>query len=34
MKNKKIVVSDLMQKNYAYFLTAPVGKNFDVAFKP
>lgn len=34
MKNKKIVVNDLMQKNYAYFLTAPVGKDFDVAFKP
>ncbi|NUN11514.1 hypothetical protein HUU53_02615 [Candidatus Micrarchaeota archaeon] len=23
-----------MQKNYAYYLTEPVGKNFDVEFKP
>ena len=31
---KKIVVNDLMQKNYTYFLTEPVGKNFDPEFKP
>ena len=31
---KKIVVNDLMQKNYIYFLTQPVGKNFDPEFKP
>lgn len=31
---KKIVVNDLMQKNYVYFLTEPVGKNFDSEFKP
>jgi len=31
---KKITVNDLMQKNYNYYLTEPVGKNFDPAFKP
>jgi len=30
----KIVVTDLMQKNYIYFLTEAVGKNFDPRFKP
>lgn len=30
----KIVVNDLMQKNYVYFLTEPVGKNFSPIFKP
>lgn len=30
----KVVVNDLMQKNYVYFLTEPVGKNFDKRFKP
>jgi hypothetical protein len=34
MKSKKVVVSDLMQKNYIYFLTEPMGKNFDPDFKP
>jgi len=29
-----IKVSDLMQKNYVYELTAPVGKEFDPNFKP
>ncbi len=33
MKNK-VVVNDLMQKNYAYFLTEPEGRNFDPEFKP
>lgn len=32
--NKKVVVKDLMQDNYIYFLTEPVGKNFDPRFKP
>jgi len=32
--NKKVVVNDKMQKNYVYYLTEPVGKNFDPAFKP
>lgn len=31
---RKIVVNDLMQKNYAYYLTEPVGKNFHADFKP
>jgi hypothetical protein len=31
---KKIIVNDLMQKNYIYFLTEPIGKNFDKEFKP
>lgn len=34
-KNKiKIIVNDLMQKNYVYHLTEPEGKNFDPEFKP
>jgi hypothetical protein len=31
---KRVVVNDLMQKNYIYFLTEPEGKNFDPEFKP
>lgn len=31
---KKIIVNDLMQKNYVYFLTEPIGKNFHEDFKP
>ena len=31
---KKVVVNDLMQKNYIYYLTQPIGKNFDPDFKP
>lgn len=31
---KKIKVNDKMQKNYVYFLTKPIGKNFDLEFKP
>lgn len=34
MKQKKIVVNDLMQQGYAYFLTEPVGKNFHAEFNP
>lgn len=33
-KHKLIVVNDLMQTNYEYFLTEPVGLNFDTKFKP
>ena len=29
-----IVVNDKMQKNYAYFLSAPMGKNFAPDFIP
>jgi hypothetical protein len=31
---KKVVVNDLMQKNYAYFLTELEGRHFDPEFKP
>ena len=31
---KKVVVNDLMQKHYVYYLTEPVGKNFASDFKP
>lgn len=34
MKKKTIRVNDLMQKNYKYELTEPMGKNFDPLFKP
>ncbi len=34
MKAKTVIVNDLMQKNYSYYLTKPVGKNFDKTFKP
>lgn len=34
MQNKKVVVSDKMQKNYSYILSKPIGKNFDPRFKP
>lgn len=32
--NKKVIVKDLMQDNYVYFLIEPVGQNFDSRFKP
>ena len=32
--NKKVVVNDRMQKGYVYFLSEPVGENFDSEFKP
>ena len=31
---KEIIVNDLMQKDYRYFLTEPEGKNFDPRFRP
>ena len=34
MRKRRVVVNDLMQKNYVYFLTEPVGENFDPEFKP
>jgi hypothetical protein len=33
-KSLTIIVNDKMQTNYRYELTEPVGKNFDVEFKP
>lgn len=32
--DKKVIVNDLMQKNFVYYLTEPIGKNFDPDFKP
>jgi len=34
MKKKKVIVKDLMQNNYAYYITEPVGKNFHPDFSP
>jgi len=34
MKAKNILVDDKIQKNFAYSLTEPIGKNFDPRFKP
>jgi len=31
---KKVIVSDLMQKNYVYYLTELAGSNFQTDFKP
>jgi hypothetical protein len=31
---KKVTVNDLMQHDYTYELTEPMGKNFDPEFKP
>lgn len=31
---KKIIVNDLMQKNYIYYLTKPIGRCFDKNFQP
>lgn len=33
-RKKRVVVNDLMQKNYIYYLTEPIGRNFDSEFKP
>jgi hypothetical protein len=34
MKEREVIVNDLMQKGYVYYLTEPAGRNFDPAFKP
>lgn len=34
MKPIKVVVNDKMQKGYVYYLTEPMGKNFDPRFRP
>ncbi|MBD3262854.1 hypothetical protein GF374_00565 [Candidatus Woesearchaeota archaeon] len=31
---KKVTVNDKMQKGYVYYLTEPIGKNFNKDFKP
>ncbi len=33
-KRRKVVVNDLMQKNYTYELSEPIGRNFNPDFKP
>lgn len=33
MKPKKVTVNDKMQKGYVYFITQPMGKNFDKEFR-
>ena len=32
--NRRVVVNDLMQQDYTYYLVEPVGKTFDPEFKP
>jgi len=32
--NKMVVVNDQMQQGYTYYLTEPMGKNFDPEFRP
>lgn len=34
MKKQKVIVNDLMQQDYVYFLTEPAGRNFHAEFKP
>lgn len=34
MKKRRVVVNDLMQRGYVYFLTEPMGKNFHPGFRP
>lgn len=34
MRQKKVIVDDLMQKGYRYFLSKPVGKKFHPEFRP
>jgi len=34
MRKQKVVVNDAMQSNYVYYLTQPVGENFDPDFQP
>jgi len=34
MKRQEIIVNDLMQQNYVYYRTEPIGKNFHAEFSP
>jgi hypothetical protein len=34
MRKRRVKVDDLMQSNYVYFCTQPIGRNFDPDFKP
>jgi hypothetical protein len=33
-QRRRVVVNDLMQRNYVYFVSGPAGRNFDPAFRP
>jgi hypothetical protein len=34
MRRRRVVVNDLMQRKYIYFLTEPIGANFHPGFRP
>ncbi len=34
MKPVRVVVNDLMQQGYVYFLTEPIGQTFHADFRP
>jgi hypothetical protein len=34
MKKRRVVVNDLMQENYVYYLTEPAGRNLHPDFRP
>ena len=34
MKRRTVIVNDTMQRGYRYTLSAPLGEDFDPAFKP
>ena len=34
MKPRRVVVNDLMQQEYSYYLTEPPGRNFEPGFEP
>ena len=34
MKPQRVVVNDRMQKGYVYFITEPIGRNFEPGFEP
>lgn len=34
MRKRRVVVNDHMQHGYVYYLTEPIGRNFDPPFKP
>jgi len=33
-KARRVLVNDLMQRDFSYFLTEPMGKNFHADFRP
>jgi hypothetical protein len=34
MTARRVIVNDRMQQGYVYYLTAPMGRNFDAGFEP